>query len=114
MKVFLGTLSFKRYTHQFELVLIAVEIFALFRAFRTACLSQVRPEVRAYIHKELCVMFTTMPYTLDPKFLGGSKEGTFEPVFFFVCAYFVYTSVICDSLCDYKGIAVYVLMSLLL
>jgi hypothetical protein len=41
---------------------------------------QVRPAVRAYIHKGLCVMFTTMPYTLDPKLLGGSTKGTFEPV----------------------------------
>jgi len=85
---FLGTPSFKSYKQKFELDLIAVEIVALFRAFSTACLSQVRPKVRAYIHKELCVMFTTMPYTLDPEFLDGSEKGTFEPVRFL----FVYSS----------------------
>jgi len=41
----------------------------------------VRPAVRAYVHREMCVMFTTMPYSLDPAFLGGEDSAgcTFEP-----------------------------------
>lgn len=84
--------------------------------------SQVRPEVRAYIHKELCVMFTTMPYTLDPKFLGGTKKGTFEPVRFCFLAWIPLRLALCvfrllkftiAYLHDFEGTAqVFMLLSL--
>ena len=34
----------------------------------------IRPAVRAYVHSEACVMFTTMPYTLDKAKLGSKFE----------------------------------------